>query len=82
MFKHKVKDLYFLGDWTEAGYQQGKGIIYSVDEYIYYGNIDTVPSGTGVLESLVDQYIYEGEFNYGRIEGNGKVNSINNLFSF
>lgn len=31
---------------------------------------------------MTDKFIYEGFFNYGKIEGNGRVDSTLNLFSF
>ena len=74
--------MYYLGDWSQAGYQQGKGVIFVQDEYAFYGDFDTVPHGHGVLESFSSRYVYEGNFQYGKIEGQGKVHSIDNLFSF
>lgn len=56
--KHKTKNLYYLGDWSQAGYQQGKGIVYAPEEYLYYGDFDSVPHGHGTLESLADRYVY------------------------
>ena len=56
--RHKTKDLFYLGDWSQVGYPQGKGIIYAVNEYVYYGDFDSVPHGDGVLESISDKYVY------------------------
>jgi len=56
--RHKTKDLFYLGDWSQGGYPQGKGIIYAVNEYVYYGDFDSVPHGDGVLESISDKFVY------------------------
>ncbi len=32
LMKHKIKGLYYLGDWSEGGYQYGNGIIYNSDD--------------------------------------------------
>lgn len=80
--RHRANDEYYLGEWDVAGYQKGRGIFYRPGELLFYGNFDSVPHGKGVLEDFKNEFVYEGDFNYGKIEGKGKLNKYNNAFSY
>lgn len=65
-----------------AGYQKGQGIFYRPGDFLYEGNFDSVPHGNGVLYDLKNGFTYDGEFNHGKIEGQGKLTKDDNLYSY
>ena len=47
--KHKFYDKYYIGEWNQEGYPQGKGALLVPDSFLYYGEFDKVPNGEGIV---------------------------------
>ena len=62
-----MNEEYYLGNWDQAGYQKGEGLLYKPGDLYYKGNFDSIPHGNGILHDLKNEVVYEGEFNHGRV---------------
>lgn len=63
--KHKQKDEYYIGEWKDH-IRKGQGISYSKGEYLYYGEFDQVPNGTGILKLYKQNIVVEGQMKNGQ----------------
>lgn len=64
------------------GALKGQGILYRPGEIFYEGNFDELPHGNGILEDIKNEVIYDGEFNKGKIEGQGKFTHYHNHYTY
>lgn len=60
MMKHKYYDKYYVGEWSQDGYPDGKGVLYVPDYFLYHGHFDKTPSGQGTVELFRERIRYEG----------------------
>jgi hypothetical protein len=37
MMKHKYYDKYYVGQWNENGFPEGRGVLLVPDSFIYHG---------------------------------------------
>ena len=56
--KHKFLDKYYVGEWNEKGFPQGKGIMLKPEKYVYYGEFNKIPNGVGSVELFQEQIRY------------------------
>lgn len=73
MMKHKFYDKYYIGQWNQDGYPEGKGVLLVPDTFLYHGEFHNTPSGKGIVELFRDKIKYEGGIYEGKAEGQGKI---------
>jgi hypothetical protein len=78
---HVDRDEYYLGGW-EHKFKKGKGLSYRKGEYIYYGEFDKTPNGTGFLKLYQQNIVVEGHFKNGVPEGPCKIKDLNGVYRF
>jgi hypothetical protein len=79
--KHKERDEYYFGEWR-TGSRKGRGLAYCANQYLYYGEVDRVPSGRGMLKLYPQNIVIQGQMRDGRPEGECHIRDLNGVYTF
>lgn len=79
--KHHEREEYYFGEW-EGGFRKGLALVYAANQYLYYGQVDRVPHGTGLLKLYPQNIEIEGEMRAGRPDGECTIRDLGGVYNF